>query len=416
MKLQPAIRFAHGRCAPLDQTVQRLETALHAHYTCRYEGHEEGEGFHWGRLHIDDLEFSPMGKGTSALACKASTYAEALEWLAVKGRRALPGYEACTPDREAIAGLLAHIALSAEQLNRIMQTELTRHWVDAWSVTESKAVKLPLEYIHGISGTNGLAAGNVIEEAIVQGINEVFERRAVITLVKNRMIVPRIDPSSIEHAGIRAQLDVLEARGLKVTIKDLSFGGALPCIGVYVRDPKVDPAWQSHHVFKAAAHVDRELALMSCLTEYVQLTASSQVLQRPASYARMQCDDTTDNFLPLFWFGYVPFADATFLEEGELIAFEPGVAYDSCLEDIEEAQSVIKLLGLDLMVVDLTDPKIGFPVVQVIIPGYSDILPYHPASSPVLFEGWTRDLPMGYIKALSGSLTPCNVTGLFPDW
>ena len=37
-------------------------------------------------------------------------------------------------------------------------------------------------------------------------------------------------------------------------------------------------------------------------------------------------------------------------------------------------------------IVDLTDPGIGFPVVQVIIPGYSDVLPYHPKSSRVLFK------------------------------
>ncbi|MFP6905879.1 MAG: hypothetical protein VCG02_11720 [Verrucomicrobiota bacterium] len=68
------------------------------------------------------------------------------------------------------------------------------------------------------------------------------------------------------------------------------------------------------------------------------------------------------------------------------------------------------------MGVDLSDPAIGFPVAQVIIPGYSDILPYHPASSPVLFTGWTRDLPLGYIKGVADALEPCNVAELFPDW
>ena len=33
---------------------------------------------------------------------------------------------------------------------------------------------------------------------------------------------------------------------------------------------------------------------------------------------------------------------------------------------------------------------IGFPVAQVIIPGYSDVLPYHPAHSHGLFRRWTR--------------------------
>lgn len=421
MKLQPAVRLENGWCEALDRTVERLETALHRVYTCRYEGHVVAEGFHWGRLHIDSLDFSPMGKGTSALACKASTYAEALEWLAVQRRRDVPGYariEAppASPESRMLEGLLGHIDLRPEQIDEIRRSESARHWVDGWSFSADEATRLPLEYIHAISGTNGLAAGNCMEEAVVQGMNEIFERRAVITAVKNRLVLPSIDPSSIAHGGIQGQLKFLEDQGLQVTIKDLSFGGVLPCVGVYFRDPAVDPGWQSHHVFKAAAHFDRTRALVSCLTEYIQLTASSHALGSAAAHHRMLCDDETDNFLPLFWFGYVPFQDAGFLEEGDGIAFDPGTAYPNCLEDIERGQALLEQLGLDLLGVDLSDPAIGFPVAQVIIPGYSDILPYHPASSPVLFTGWTRDLPLGYIKGVADALEPCNVAELFPDW
>ena len=47
-------------------------------------------------------------------------------------------------------------------------------------------------------------------------------------------------------------------------------------------------------------------------------------------------------------------------------------------------------MGKDYIAVDLTDPEIGFPVAQVIIPGYSDVLPFHPADSRGLFQRWTR--------------------------
>ena len=63
----------------------------------------------------------------------------------------------------------------------------------------------------------------------------------------------------------------------------------------------------------------------------------------------------------------------------------------------------------------LTEPGVDFPVVQVVIPGYSDILPFHPASSPVLFKGWTRDLAMGEYKAAGGPRA-CSASGLFPNW
>jgi hypothetical protein len=41
-------------------------------------------------------------------------------------------------------------------------------------------------------------------------------------------------------------------------------------------------------------------------------------------------------------------------------------------------------------VVDLSDPEHDFSVVQVIVPGYSDVLPFHPADSCALVKKWTR--------------------------
>ena len=99
------------------------------------------------------------------------------------------------------------------------------------------------------------------------------------------------------------------------------------------------------------------------------------------------------------------------MQEGEVIPFDPGVAYPDCLDDIQHANALLQQLGLDLIVVDLSDPEIDFPVVQVVVPGYSDILPYHPASSSVLTKGWTRDLPMGYSAG-----QPITAGALFPGW
>ena len=61
-----------------------------------------------------------------------------------------------------------------------------------------------------------------------------------------------------------------------------------------------------------------------------------------------------------------------------------------CLDDIDEAKRTFAALGLDFLAIDLTDPAIGFPVVQVVVPGYSDVLPYHAPSSPALFRAITR--------------------------
>ncbi|MEM7396467.1 MAG: YcaO-like family protein, partial [Verrucomicrobiota bacterium] len=229
--------------------------------------------------------------------------------------------------------------------------------------------------------------------------------------------VPTIAKASIKNVRALEQIESIEAMGIEVIIKDFSLGGVMPCIGVCFIDASIPEGVQPRHVLKVGSHFDREAALTGCLTEYAQIAKLNQRGGEPEhDYEGLLNSDEADNFLPLFWFGYVPFASVDFLREGETVDFDPGTRFDDCLEDIEQALTICGHLGKDCVVVDLTDPDIGFPVVQVIVPGYSDILPYHPPDSSVLFTGWTREMPMGYYRDADGNRKPCTAKGFFPDW
>ncbi len=58
-----------------------------------------------------------------------------------------------------------------------------------------------------------------------------------------------------------------------------------------------------------------------------------------------------------------------------------GEVREDCLEDIAEVCAICTTLGKDCIVVDLSEPDTGVAVVQVVMPGYSDVLPFHPAGS-----------------------------------
>jgi ribosomal protein S12 methylthiotransferase accessory factor YcaO len=196
----------------------------------------------------------------------------------------------------------------------------------------------------------------------------------------------------------------LRERGIDFVVKDLSFGGVLPCVGVYFRDQNIPPDFQFHHFFKIGASFDREEALGRCFTEYTQGRKAGEFLDAnspryPEKLRQLLDHDfrrigtlgkDCDNFLSAFMFGMVPYRSADFLLEGPVVPFDPGTRHADCLGDIEEAKRTFAMLGLDFLVIDLTDPAIGFPVVQVVVPGYSDVLPYHAPSSPALFRAITR--------------------------
>ncbi|MBL7075949.1 MAG: YcaO-like family protein [Kiritimatiellae bacterium] len=406
MKLQSCKRIAGGRCETPENTIAHLEPLLRAKHEYRLIEEEVAEHLHWSALFIDELEFRAMGKGTSELWSRAGALAESAEWMAARAVTALPGYQVGHQDEITnafpIEKMLPHVStLTPALLERIRTLDCSQHWVDGISLFSNETVSLPIEYIRQISGPNGLASGNRLEEALVHAMTEIFERRSHITVLKNRMVIPTIDPASIPSRLIQELLAFVQDKGIEVTIKDLSFGGELPCIGAYFKDSNIPEEFQFHHFFKVGAAFDLELALTRVFTEYVQGRRLDEFIQaRPDDQERVLKDDfrnlkcvgdDTDIFLSSFMFGFVPFTRADFLEKGDVVPFDRGHPSDDCLDDIQRALDIYANLGLDCFVVDFTDPAVGFPVVQVVVPGYSDALPYHPHDSHILYRRWTRD-------------------------
>ena len=405
MKLTSCRKLECGRCEKPEHTIARLEAIIGAKYDYWIWEEAVADHLHWSAMFIDDLDFRSMGKGISPLYSKAGALAEGAEFLTALAVEQLPGYVQAHQDdlndRLGIEELLPHVTTpSASTLSDIKNMPCAQHWVDGVSLIDDRQMKVPIEYVQFISGPNGKAAGNRIEEAIVHATNEVFERRAHITVLKNRMIVPTIDITTIKHPLVLEQIEFLRSKGIEITIKDLSFGGNLPCIGAYFVDPNIPEEFQFRHFFKVGSSFSREEALIRAFTEYTQgrkqdefIDGSKQeqdrILEHDFRSLKTQ-PDTCDNFMSSFMFGFVPYRNAGFFKEGELVPFDKGDLFEDCLEDIEQAKTLCATLGKDYLVVDYTDPEIDFPVVQVIIPGYSDVLPFHPGSSPALFKRWTR--------------------------
>lgn len=413
MKLKSCRKIAFGKCEKPENTVKRLETIIGKLHKYRYVEQKVSDNLYWSILHVDELGFRSMGKGISPVLCKAGAFAEAAEWLTSRETAELPGYITSHQDNienaVRIEDLLSHVSTTPAIIEKIKNADDSQHWVDGYSLMNNRTMKVPLEFIRRISGPSGIAAGNTLEEAVAHGTTEVFERRAQITVLKNKLVMPTIDIETIDNPVIRGHIDFIRSRGIEVYIKDLSFGGVLPCIGVYFLDPNIPEEYQFHHFFKLGTDFNREEALMRAFTEYTQgrsldefVSGRKDELERVLrhDFRSLKCtDDSDDNFLSAFMFGFVPHARADFLKEGDLVPFDKGDCFEDCLDDIEKSMDILRQLGKDYIVIDLTNPRIGFPVVEIIVPGYSDVLPYHPKTSRVLFDKITRqDVLRGYDK------------------
>lgn len=147
---------------------------------------------------------------------------------------------------------------------------------------DAKFITLPFKNVHndkigylpiydtGISllfGSNGMCAGNSEKEALIQGISELLERYCLIeSFLYSDIDIPNIPLSILDkYPYIKKICDEFKKNNFSVQIKDLSFGGKFPVVGVIVKDLKTGKA-----KFNAGAFPVLHIALERCFTEILQ--------------------------------------------------------------------------------------------------------------------------------------------------
>lgn len=286
---------------------------------------------------------------------------------------------------------IGKVNFSQNELNELNQSDLLLHWVDAYSLAEEKYKKIPLKLVRKFSGTNGLASGNTIEEAITQAINEIFERYSAVKIIKNKMRVPTIDINSIKDKTVLSYINFLKSQNIDVIIKDFSLGNTLPCIGVLfinnnlkneANQLKKDLYFKKIHV---GAHLNRVQALLRCFTEELQglnieelifrnsknVPWNSWVLEMKKRYITL-----SGEYLFLLR-EYLTGEDLSFLEDSsKTISFNKLFSFKSkdCLGEVKKLINICNARNWEILVIDHTHPIIQFPTVRVIIPQISGSL------------------------------------------
>lgn len=116
-----------------------------------------------------------------------------------------------------------------------------------------------------VEGTNGLAAGNTKEEALVQGISEIFERYGIELFFSHPQFrYYYLNPQYFSNY-IQNIIALIEKLNKKVFIFDLSYNYQIPVIMIIVQD--ISKHFYHIH-FGSAPIID--IAIERCLTEIYQ--------------------------------------------------------------------------------------------------------------------------------------------------
>ncbi|MEW6327769.1 MAG: YcaO-like family protein [Thermodesulfobacteriota bacterium] len=235
-------------------------------------------------------------------------------------------------------------------------------WTWSYSLTQGKSFLFPLKWFTFVYGTTGFAAGNTLEEAILQAICEVVERHAISTVVMKKLSTPGIDPGSIGQPVIRDLISKFHQAGISVYIKDFSLDLGIPTVEVLAFDPEAPVS--TIRIYNAAGtHTDKNMALIRALTEIAQHRC--QIIERETIQKKQGG--------PTYCFpGFQNLGEAEFLiADSSIISMDdlpdyPGTDFRS---EIKWITSALSRAGLEVFVTDVTHPGLGMPAVIVTIPG-----------------------------------------------
>lgn len=249
-----------------------------------------------------------------------------------------------------------------------------------YSVNDENVYYLPYDIYSFYYGSNGMCAGNTQEEALSQGISELFERYVQRKVIREKIALPDIPEDYIRkfpHVHhIFTELKKRNKDKFQYYLKDCSLGGRYP-VAAFVSIEKNTGCYG----VKFGAHPDYGIAMERTLTEAFQgRDGEGFVHSSFLDFMNFNVESTL-NVYNSFKLGIAQYPVELFESEnaGEFRAV-PDVSRLTNHEILDGMIKIIKEEGFDLLVRNVS--YLGFPSYQVIVPGMSELIDLSPV--------WTR--------------------------
>lgn len=247
----------------------------------------------------------------------------------------------------------------------------------------------PFAYSH----TNGLASGNVLEEAVCHALCEIIERdamsiaelrasaipfhilRSIVHSLNSSGIAvrpipaaafsddpavfPDVDISDVDFEPVKNLVAKFARAGIPLIVKDITSDIGIPTFNASSIE------WISHDYGYLAeghgTHPDARIALLRAITEVAQTRAANIQGARDDLRKIKYGENNTDD--KRAW---------QFMQSTRKIRFSDVKTYfyEDILDDINFILSRLKNVGLtQAIIVNLTNPDLAIPVVRAIVPG-----------------------------------------------
>ncbi|QYR20282.1 TOMM precursor leader peptide-binding protein [Paenibacillus sp. sptzw28] len=336
---------------------------------------------------LQGLRARSAGKGTTDLQAQASALCEALERYSGVFRGDEPRLTASYRDLGDLAIHPNEAMLFSDNQYAVREAWMAKRtgnrivphpfdineqmeWTPICSPSTGKVRYLPSSYLYfGYPlaeqsfrcwpDSNGNAAGQTLEEAIVQGFLELIERDSAAIWWYNRLPRPAIDLAGMGHPFVDELQAYYRSCGREFWVLDVTADSGIPAYAAINRRVG-GPAEQIMMGF--GSHFDARTAVLRAISEMNQYMPALE--PGPNTPFTVRDPDLLD------WWRSATVANQPYLAPYCLTSLRdsipassgPGQLIQWCLD-------ACGTLGLELYIVDQTRTDVGLPVVKVIVPG-----------------------------------------------
>lgn len=354
----------------------------------------------------EDYIWVYSGKGPTKRHAKASAIMESIERYSSLPTSYTKKFVTGTYNELKQSYNILHPYEVIEPLSFDFQDDMFMDYVDGFDIINNENILVPAGLAlfrynpHSPSinpfafhHTNGLASGNVLEEAVCHALSEVIERDAIslaqlrasaipfhilynisnnlqrqgypvkplskYTFQDDYTIFPDVLLSEVDFYPVTELIKKFEKFNIKLIIKDVTTNIKIPTFNVACVE------WISHDYGYLAeghgTHPDKRIALLRAITEVSQTRVANIHGARDDLRKIKYNDNNTDD--KNAW---------QFMTSKRTINFSEILTYqnEDILDDINIIVKYLKEAGLKkAIIVDLTNPDIKIPVVRAIIPG-----------------------------------------------
>lgn len=236
------------------------------------------------------------------------------------------------------------------------------------NLTKNAPDYYPAALCRAAYSTNGCAAGNTMEEALVQAMSELVERQHHLRIICENITLPDFPEEMLQaYPAAMAIIGFVRDAGYRVTVKDCSLGTGFPVVCVCFIHEKTG-CYHTHF----GANPVFEIALQRALTESFQ----GRSLDTFASFRNFA-------FPPAQGLSLSAIANemtkGTWEKRPGFFVGEPaypcdlrvGLEGSSNRELLDSCLAFFEKQGYEVLMRDCS--VMGFPTCQVLIPGYSEI-------------------------------------------